>query len=70
MALAVASPSTLAGNATPFSSVANLIVLQQAGKKVRISFWEFARVGLIVTLVTTLAAIAILAVEQRLFPGH
>jgi Na+/H+ antiporter NhaD/arsenite permease-like protein len=68
--LAVASTSTLAGNATPFSSVANLIVLQQAGKKVRISFWEFARVGLIVTLVTTLAAIAILAVEQRLFPGH
>jgi Na+/H+ antiporter NhaD/arsenite permease-like protein len=67
--LAVASTSTLAGNATPFSSVANLIVLQQAGKKVRISFWEFARVGLIVTLVTTLAAIAILALEHRLFPG-
>jgi Na+/H+ antiporter NhaD/arsenite permease-like protein len=68
--LAVASTSTLAGNATPFSSVANLIVLQQAGKKVRISFWEFARVGLIVTLVTTLAAIAILALEHRLFPGN
>ncbi len=68
--LAVASTSTLAGNATPFSSVANLIVLQQAGEKVRISFWEFARVGLIVTLVTTLAAIAILALEHRLFPGN
>lgn len=68
--LAVASTSTLAGNATPFSSVANLIVLQQAGKKVRISFWEFARVGLIVTLVTTLAAIAILALEHRLLPGN
>jgi Na+/H+ antiporter NhaD/arsenite permease-like protein len=67
--LAVASTSTLAGNATPFSSVANLIVLQQAGKKVRITFWEFARVGLIVTLITTLAAIAILALEHRLLPG-
>ena len=52
--LVVASASTLAGNATPLSSVANLIVLQQAGKKVKISFWQFARVGLIVTLLTTL----------------
>ncbi|MFZ0643383.1 MAG: SLC13 family permease, partial [Candidatus Acidiferrales bacterium] len=67
--LAVASTSTLAGNATPFSSVANLIVLQQAGKKVKITFWEFARVGLIVTFITTLAAIAILAIEHRLWPG-
>ncbi|MGA7914042.1 MAG: SLC13 family permease [Candidatus Acidiferrales bacterium] len=67
--LAVASTSTLAGNATPFSSVANLIVLQQAGKKVKITFWEFARVGLIVTFITTLAAIAILALEHRLWPG-
>ena len=66
--LAVASTSTLAGNATPFSSVANLIVLQQAGKKVKITFWEFARVGLIVTLITTLAAIAILAMEYWLLP--
>ena len=67
--LAVASTSTLAGNATPFSSVANLIVLQQAGKKVKITFWEFARVGLIITLITTLAAIAILALEHRFLPG-
>jgi Na+/H+ antiporter NhaD/arsenite permease-like protein len=68
--LGVASTSTLAGNATPFSSVANLIVLQRAGKKVRISFWEFARVGLVVTLVTTLEAIAILALEQHFFSGY
>jgi Na+/H+ antiporter NhaD/arsenite permease-like protein len=67
--LAVASTSTLAGNATPFSSVANLIVLQQAGKKVKITFWEFARVGLIITLITSLAAIAILALEHRYLPG-
>ena len=65
--LAVASTSTLAGNATPLSSVANLIVLQQAGKQVRISFWEFARVGLIITFLTTLVAIAVLALEHRLF---
>jgi len=67
--LAVASTSTLAGNATPLSSVANLIVLQQAGKKVKISFWEFARVGLVVTLLTTLAAIGVLALEHRILRG-
>ncbi len=67
--LALASASTLAGNCTPFSSVANLIVLQQANKKVRISFWEFSRVGIIVTVVTTLAGIGILALEARLFQG-
>jgi Na+/H+ antiporter NhaD/arsenite permease-like protein len=67
--LAMASTSTLAGNATPLSSVANLIVLQQAGKKVKISFWEFARVGLVVTLLTTLAAVGILALEHRILQG-
>jgi Na+/H+ antiporter NhaD/arsenite permease-like protein len=66
--LGLACASTLAGNCTPFSSVANLIVLQQANKKTSISFWEFSRVGLVVTLVTTAAAIAILALEFRLFP--
>jgi Na+/H+ antiporter NhaD/arsenite permease-like protein len=67
--LVVASSSTLAGNATPLSSVANLIVLQQAGKRVFISFWQFTRVGLVITLLTTLASMGILALEHRLFPG-
>ncbi|MGH9452120.1 MAG: SLC13 family permease, partial [Terriglobia bacterium] len=67
--LVLASASTLAGNCTPFSSVANLIVLQQANRRVRISYWEFTRVGILVTLVTTLAGIGILALEARLFPG-
>lgn len=68
--LALASTSTLAGNATPISSVANLIVLQQAGKRVHISFWEFVRVGIVVTLITTFVAVVILIAEHRLFPGH
>jgi Na+/H+ antiporter NhaD/arsenite permease-like protein len=67
--LVVASSSTLAGNATPLSSVANLIVLQRAGKRVFISFWQFTRVGLVITLLTTLASMGILALEHRLFPG-
>ena len=66
--LAVASTSTLAGNATPLSSVANLIVLQLAAHKARIRFWEFTRVGLLVTVVTTLAAIGVLALEAHFFP--
>ncbi|MDE3178556.1 MAG: anion transporter [Acidobacteriota bacterium] len=67
--LLLASAATLAGNCTPFSSVANLIVLQESNKVVRISYWEFARVGIPVTLVTTLAGIGILALEAHLFPG-
>ena len=67
--LVVASTSTLAGNATPLSSVANLIVLQQAAKRVQISFWQFARVGVIITTLTTLLAIGVLALEHHFFPG-
>jgi|SRR5579875_701559 len=67
--LAVASTSTLAGNATPISSIANLIVLQQAAWKTKIKFWEFTSVGIVVTVITTLVAIGILAAEARLFPG-
>jgi len=67
--LALASASTLAGNCIPFSSVANLIVLQQASRKVRITFWEFTRVGLVVTLVTTAAAIGILTLEFLIVPA-
>jgi Na+/H+ antiporter NhaD/arsenite permease-like protein len=67
--LTLASASTLAGNFTPFSSVANLIVLQQANKKVNISFWEFTRVGVVVTIVTTLAAVTILILEAHFFPN-
>jgi len=67
--LALASSSTLAGNFTPFSSIANLIVLQQASKKVTITFWDFTKIGIVVTMVTTLASILILALEFHFFPG-
>jgi Na+/H+ antiporter NhaD/arsenite permease-like protein len=67
--LTLAVTSTFAGNCTPLSSIANLIVLQQANKQMTISFWDFTRVGLVVTFVTTAAAVALLALEGRLFPG-
>jgi Na+/H+ antiporter NhaD/arsenite permease-like protein len=51
--LALAMASTFAGNLTVLVSVASLIVVENAGKAgVTISFWEYSRVGIPVTLVT------------------
>jgi Na+/H+ antiporter NhaD/arsenite permease-like protein len=51
--LALAMSSTFAGNLTVLGSVANLIVVENARKAgVTISFWEYCRVGIPVTLVT------------------
>jgi Na+/H+ antiporter NhaD/arsenite permease-like protein len=50
--LALAMASTLAGNLTLVGSVANLIVVEQAGPQHRVGFWAYARVGVPVTLAT------------------
>jgi Na+/H+ antiporter NhaD/arsenite permease-like protein len=50
--LTLAMSSTLAGNLTVLGSVANLIVIERARKEVRIGFWEYAKVGVPLTLVT------------------
>lgn len=50
--LTLAMSSTLAGNLTLLGSVANLIVVEQARKHTVISFWEYTRVGLPLTLAT------------------
>jgi len=51
--LALAMSSTLAGNFTVLGSVANLIVVESARREqVMISFWEYCRVGVPVTLLT------------------
>lgn len=51
--LTLAMSSTLAGNLTLVGSIANLIVLEGARRqRVEISFWEYAKVGLPVTLGT------------------
>lgn len=59
--LTLAMSSTLAGNLTLLGSVANLIVVQRARREANISFWEYARVGIPVTLVTL--AIGVLALR-------
>ncbi len=50
--LVLAMSSTLAGNLTVLGSVANLIVVERARPVANISFWEYAKVGVPITLVT------------------
>lgn len=50
--LTLAMSSTLAGNLTILGSVANLIVVQLARREVKITFWEYLRAGVPLTLLT------------------
>ncbi|MDB5389236.1 MAG: anion transporter [Planctomycetaceae bacterium] len=57
--LALAMSSTLAGNLTVLGSVANLIVVETAGREgVTISFWEYCKVGVPLTILTLILGIA------------
>jgi Na+/H+ antiporter NhaD/arsenite permease-like protein len=58
--LLLALTSTFAGNLTLFASVANVIVFETARTHVRIGFWEFLRIGVPLTLLTTAAGVALL----------
>ena len=52
-ALLLASVSTLAGNLTVLASIANLIVIEQARRRgVHVSFVDYLKVGLPVTVLT------------------
>jgi Na+/H+ antiporter NhaD/arsenite permease-like protein len=60
--LALAMSSTLAGNLTVLGSVANLIVVEYARRaRVEVSFAEFLKVGVPLTVLTTLIGVAWLA---------
>ncbi|HET7318227.1 MAG TPA: SLC13 family permease, partial [Nitrospirota bacterium] len=67
--LALAMSSTLAGNLTLIGSVANLIVAQQAARRVEIGFIEYFRVGALITLVTVAVGVLVLFVEVRMAHG-
>ena len=55
--LTLAAASTLAGNFTLMGSIANLIVAESAKRrKVLLGFWEYTRVGLIITLLSLLVS--------------
>jgi Na+/H+ antiporter NhaD/arsenite permease-like protein len=59
--LTLAMSSTLAGNLTILGSVANLIVVQQARRRVKIGFWEYFRVGAPLSAITILLGAAWIA---------
>lgn len=50
--LVLAMASTLAGNLTITGSVANIIVVESAKPDTKISFWDYFRVGLPITIMT------------------
>ncbi|MEM2924232.1 MAG: anion transporter [Methanocellales archaeon] len=58
----LAMSSTFAGNLTLIGSVANLIVVEMSRRAgVWIGFWEYAKVGVLVTILTIIMGSAILA---------
>lgn len=52
--------STIAGNLTIFGSVANMIVAETAKDDCKISFWAFARFGIVSTILSLLTGVWIL----------
>ena len=57
--LALAMSSTLAGNLTILGSVANLIVVERASREgVSISFWDYCKVGIPLTIATLAVGVA------------
>jgi Na+/H+ antiporter NhaD/arsenite permease-like protein len=56
----MALATTLAGNLTILGSVANIIVVESARKHIQFGFWDYARYGIPVTILTTVAGMIIL----------
>ncbi|HUA39211.1 MAG TPA: SLC13 family permease [Candidatus Sulfopaludibacter sp.] len=56
----MALATTFAGNLTILGSVANIIVVESARHHIKIGFWDYARIGIPVTILTTLIGVAIL----------
>jgi Na+/H+ antiporter NhaD/arsenite permease-like protein len=62
--LSLASAATLAGNATIIGAVANLIVIEVAKKyDIEIGFWQFFKIGFLITVITLLLSILILFLQ-------
>jgi Na+/H+ antiporter NhaD/arsenite permease-like protein len=56
----MALATTFAGNLTILGSVANIIVVESARPHVEIGFWDYARFGIPVTILTTVVGMIIL----------
>lgn len=56
----LALSTTFAGNLTILGSVANIIVVESARQHCEVGFWDYARYGIPITLLTTAAGMALL----------
>jgi Na+/H+ antiporter NhaD/arsenite permease-like protein len=56
----LALATTFAGNLTIIGSVANMIVAESAREHLEIGFWDYARFGIPITILTTTAGILVL----------
>lgn len=56
----MALATTFAGNLTLLGSVANLIVVESARQHCDVGFWDYAKYGIPVTILTTVAGMALL----------
>jgi Na+/H+ antiporter NhaD/arsenite permease-like protein len=56
----MALATTFAGNLTLLGSVANIIVVESARKHTEVGFWDYAKFGIPVTILTTIAGMFIL----------
>jgi Na+/H+ antiporter NhaD/arsenite permease-like protein len=58
----LALATTFAGNLTIVGSVANMIVVESAREHLEIGFWDYARFGIPITILTTVAGTFVLLV--------
>jgi len=62
----LALASTLAGNLTLIGSVANLIVFEGAKDTVKVTFWQYLRVGLPATVLSLVVGLGVLLAERAI----
>jgi len=58
----LALATTFAGNLTIVGSVANMIVVEAARDHIQVGFWDYARFGIPITVLTTAAGVIVLLV--------
>ena len=56
----MALSTTFAGNLTLLGSVANLIVVESARGHCQLGFWDYAKYGIPITLLTSVVGLALL----------
>jgi Na+/H+ antiporter NhaD/arsenite permease-like protein len=64
----LALATTFAGNLTIIGSVANMIVVESARDHIQVGFWDYARFGVPITMVTTAAGVILLLLFREEMP--